>query len=131
MPAQLQVKIDGIAELRRKLDGEWLFGRPFKRAMGEVGKAGKAAAQAAAPAGASGATRAKLYYRVHDIPIPEYLYVGTRARRKGVAYPIVLEYSGRHGHQGWLRGALRPVAAQVGRMLQQVADAVERAWASR
>ena len=130
--------IEGLAELRRLINPpSELMAEPWRDAMDALAAAGQAAAQAAAPRGATGQLRVKIFGRVQRKPMPMWVAIRARAKRKsrkyprGYPYPRLLEVSAKHGHKGWFTAPL--MSAMVGRAEQELAkagDAIQRRWAT-
>lgn len=120
----LRVDADKLISLLKA--GEFIY-KPVKRALAKIGQAGKRAAQAGAPV-YSGLLRSKISYRVNTRKKePRFVAISTRAvSSRGVSYPRILEFSGRHHHKGWMLGAVSGISGDINSALGDAASEIER-----
>ena len=129
------IYIEGLNELRRLLKSRstWV-GKPWKDAMTEMAEIGEKVARRNAPY-RSGLLESKIYSAVQKKPMPMWVAVRSRAKRRsrgyprGFAYDRLLEYSPRYGHMGWFMVRIRAIwDARAAPILNKAAREIERKW---
>jgi len=135
MPFRVTVRIEGLAALQRKLRKDVLLAPPLKDAMTATVTDTVQLVERAAPRG-SGRLAASITHRIDARPVPTWARVAVTARRRsrayprGFAYPRLLEYSSKSGHQGWFRGTFSPARAALKRHVEEARRQIERIWAA-
>lgn len=130
MPA-IEIKVLNLPEIRRKLRAENLYAGPWAEGMEEIGVLAQHFAVAGAPLGegpGAGGTIAEMFHKVGGGKIPLSVKVGTRRRRRGFAYPRLLNYSPKHGNMHWLDKAIARAWPSVSRILDRVGERVRKQW---
>ena len=131
MAIKLDVEVHGIKEVSRALRGTKLYDQPYRDAAEAIGALGEQVAARSAPAGRSGQLEAHITHRVQKRPIPLWIAVASRARRRSKKYPRgyfygrLLNYSRKHGHWGWFTSPLKHLGNKVGPILAEAAKQVE------
>lgn len=154
---QIEVTIDGLDELRRKLDGGKILQDPVTRALEQSAIAVENSAKKLVPVD-MGRLRASISHRVDPSPIPRFAEVGTNVkyapfvhegRRAGAKMPppAALEtWAARHGGMDpfvlaraiairgikprrFLADALEQEKSRIDSFIRQVAKEIEDAWA--
>jgi mannitol-1-phosphate/altronate dehydrogenase len=126
-----KVEVNGYSRLRRLLrDEAELYGPAWRDAMEQIGEIAADRARDVAPKGATGNLRAAVGHKVQAKAVPLYAMVvanrPSTTGRKKVNVAKILEFSPKHGHQGWMRNAVKSVWGQVDRALEAAANAIER-----
>lgn len=136
MPIKLDVEIKGLKQIQRKLSGNELYAEPFKDLMSAIGQRGENIAATSAPHGRTGQLEIKISHAVQKKPLPLWVAIRSRARRRSKKYPRgypygwLLERAPKYGHFGWFSQPLKRLAGQVGPLLNGAAREIERKWGS-
>jgi hypothetical protein len=119
-------RVDAERLLDLLKSGDFIY-KPVKKALAKVGQAGKRAAQGAA-AVHTGQMRQKISYRVNTRKKePRFVVISARAvNSRGRSYPRVLEFSPRHGHKGWMLGAVQGIRGDINSSMADAAGEIER-----
>ena len=127
--------IEGLNELRRLISPiDALVATPWKMAMTQIAEDAANAARANAPIGRTGHLKAKIYAKVQKSDMPRWAAVRSRGTRKslkyprGYPYPRLLNYSAKHGHQGWFDNAITPVFAKAAAALAIAGNEIIKIW---
>lgn len=134
MPIKLDIQIKGFREVQRALKGNDLYAKPFSDLMHAIGARGENIAASAAPKGATGLLETKITFGVQKRPLPLWVAVRSRARRRSKKYPRgypygrLLNYSPKHGHMGWFTDPLKRLGSQVQPLMARAASAIEANW---
>ena len=134
MPVRLNIQVEGLAELQRKLRKEVLFAPPLRSAMNATVEDAARIVESRAPR-ASGRMAASVTTRLDKRPVPTWGRVSVTARSRskkyprGFRYPRMLEYSAKSGHQRWFRNAVTPARSVLARHLESAKRHIERIWA--
>lgn len=135
MPLRLNLRVEGMAQLQRKLRKEVLYAPPLREAMESTTKDAAQLVEQHAPR-ASGRMAASVTYRVDARPVPTWGRVAVTARAKskkypsGYRYPRLLEFAPKWHHAGWLHSAVQPAQAALQRRLQVAKQRIEAIWKS-
>lgn len=119
-------KLEGAEQLLGLLKaGDFIY-KPVKKALAKVGQAGKGAAQRSA-AVRTGLMRSKISYRVNTRKKePRFVAISARAvSPQGRSYPRILEFSSRHGHKGWMLGAIQSIRGDINASMGDAASEIE------
>lgn len=126
-PSKLNIKVEGLQELLRKLDPKVLEG-PFERFHDKSSRYVAATAAAKAPKGATGRLR-----RSHTSSVERGVGVVQRSQAGsfGVFYAGWVHYGTQHAPKGqpWLRQAGVKAKPTLRAYVKNLADDLERAWA--
>lgn len=131
MAIKTDVQIHGLKEISRAFRGTKLYDQPYREAAEAIGALGESVAGRNAPRGDTGQLEAQITHRVQKRPIPLWIAVASRARRRSRKYPRgyfygrVLNYSRRHGHWGWFTSPLKRLGTRVGPILTKAAQQIE------
>jgi hypothetical protein len=135
MPVFVNVRVEGLAALQRKLRKEVLLAPPLQGAMAATVTDAVQLVEGAAPR-RSGRLAASIKSRIDARPVPTWARVSVTARRpsrsnpRGYRYPGWLEYNPKSPRQGWFRGAVRPVRAALRRHVEEARRQIEQIWAT-
>lgn len=130
---RLNIRIDGITQLQRKLRTDVLLAPPLREAMATTVEEGAQLVEARAPR-ASGRMAASVTHKLDARPVPTWGRIAVTARRRsrkyprGFAYPRLLEFSAKSGHRGWFRGALVPAKGILARHVEAAKRRIEAIW---
>lgn len=124
-----EIRVEGMDQVLRKLRGEGaaLYAEPLRAALRELAARADQRGRAVAPR-ATGQLVSKLTHKVSARAVPRWALVKTTARNKDFSYPRLLEYSPKHGHQGWLRRAVRQSLVGAQATLDRAARRIEALW---
>ncbi len=131
------VTLEGLQALRKLLNPpDELLAAPWKGAMASLVDFGAMFGRTQAPKGRTGKLQRNIKPKVQNKPLPMWAAVrsrGTRKRSKtyprGYPYPRLLNYSPKHGHEGWFdRGVIEPVIGKADLVLAQAATEIARKW---
>jgi hypothetical protein len=134
MPVRLNIRVEGLPALLRKLRKDVLLAPPLQAAMSATVTDAVHIVERAAPR-RSGRLRTSITSKVDARPVPTWGRVSVTARRRsrthprGFRYPRLLEYSGQSPHQRWFRGAVIPARAALRRHVDAAKRSIERIWA--
>jgi len=135
MPIRVNVQIEGLAALRRKLRKDVLLAPPLQAAMAATVGDAVQLVERAAPR-RSGRLAASITHRIDARPVPTWGRVSVTARRRsrayprGYRYPRLLEYGAKSRHQRWFRGTINPARTALRRHVESASRYIERVWAS-
>lgn len=134
------IRIEGLRELLKKLDGDAVLGQPIKHALNQIGAFGETRAKQRAPR-ASGRLSAGISHKMDVRPIPLWTKVGyvngAMPTNKGFRYPYALNASKKriYHYAGtkkktyrWLSGVMAQVRRQFGSLIQNAAREIESNW---
>lgn len=125
---KIDVTVQGLAELQRKLDGKTLYWQPVKDALNALGKMGASDAQRGAPK-LTGALGGGIRHKLNSNPRPLWVAVTTNVVSKtGRRYPWILEFDARYGHKNWLRTSIRRAQAAASGVLGDAVRKIEARW---
>ncbi len=129
---RVQVKIEGLNELKRKLKAEALLAEPLADAMKALEQMLRTAWLGVMPT-ASGAARSKIVTKVSTRPIPTWVRIKTTATRssrkyKRYRYPRRQEYDPKSRNKGKLTRATDGVQAKAPGVLDAAGRAIEAKW---
>ena len=135
MPVRMNIQIEGLAALQRKLRKDVLLAPPLRSAMSATVEDAARLVTSRAPR-ATGRLATSVTTRLDKRPIPTWGRVSVTARRRskkfprGFRYPRMLEYSPKSPHQRWFRGAVIPAKSALARHVEGAKRAIERIWAT-
>jgi len=135
MPFRVNVRIEGLAALQRKLRKEVLLAPPLQDAVTATVTDTVQLVERAAPR-RSGRLAASITHRIDARPVPTWGRVSVTARRRsrayprGFRYPRLLEYSAKSHHLGWFRGTFLPARDALRRHVEEARRQIERIWAA-
>lgn len=133
MPLHLNLRIEGLAELQRKLSMNVLLGPPLRAAVDETVKEAATIVSSHAPR-RSGRMAASVTHRLDARPVPTWGRVAVTAVRKskkspsGYRYPKWLEFAPKSPRRGWFKAAVLPAKAVLERHLTTAARRIEAIW---
>lgn len=134
MPFRMDVELRGWRALQRQMRGNQLYAQPFRELLGAVGQKGENLAATAAPKGRTGLIEARITHKVQARPLPLWVAVRSRARRRskkfprGFPYDRLLNFSPRHGHEGWFTRPLVALGNAVGPLIAATVRQIEQRW---
>ena len=134
MPVRLNIRIEGLPALQRKLRKDVLLQTPLQVAMSETVSDAVHLVEHAAPR-RSGRLAASITHRVDARPVPTWGRVAVTARSRskkyprGYRYPRLLEYGAKSPHQRWFRGTVIPARTALRRHVDAAKRLIERIWA--
>jgi hypothetical protein len=134
MPVRVNLQIEGLAALQRKLRKEVLLAPPLRSAMNATVEDAARIVVSRAPR-ASGRMAASVTTRLDKREVPTWGRVSVTARRRskkyprGFRYPRMLEYSSKSKHQRWFRNAVIPAKTALARHVEAAKRHIERIWA--
>lgn len=127
------VKLEGAERLIKLLDADALLAKPIKNALKAVGAMGKAEARSRAPRGKTGGLVRTIGYKVSSKP--RWVAITSKDPRMirtpghGVSsLGRFLEFSPKHGRQGWLMNSMLAVQQRLSGILRTAADEIEATW---
>lgn len=139
MALGLTLRVDGLAQLQRKLRKEVLLDPPLRDAVDAALTATAAIVEQRAPRGGSadphaGRLVASITHRLEATPTDSTTFTGriavTARSKSGYNYPRKLESDPKGRHRGWFRGSLAPARAVLQRQLALVKQRIEATWSS-
>lgn len=137
MPLRLNIRVEGITQLQRKLRKEVLLAPPLREAMQATVVEAAQLVEARAPRGPGahgGTMAASVTHRLDARPVPTWGRIAVTARRRsrkfprGFAYPRLLEYGPKSRRRGWFRGALIPAQGVLARHIERAKRHIEAIW---
>lgn len=130
--SRLAVQVEGLAELRAKLDPKSLYWQPLKDTLDELGRNAALAARTSAGGFArTGLMAASNTHEVNAVPVPLWVVVRNEATSKsGRRYPWILEFDGRFHHKNWLLNAIKQVQATAPAAVQRAVAKIKSNWRS-
>jgi hypothetical protein len=133
VPVRVRIRVEGLAELQRKLRKEVLLAPPLKHAMRSTIREAAELVTSRAPR-ASSRMATSVTHRVDARPVPTWGRVSVPARRRsrkhprGYRYPRWLEYSSKSPRRGWFRQAVIPARGILARHLEAAKRYIESVW---
>lgn len=134
MTVRVNVQIEGLPALQRKLRKDVLLAPPLTAAMGASVKEAARIVETRSPR-ATGRLATSVTYRLDKRPVPTWARVQVTARKRskkfprGYRYPRWLEYAATSPHQRWFRGSVTPAKLALRRHVDAAKRAIERIWA--
>lgn len=134
MPVRVNLRVEGLAALQRKLRVDVLLAPPLKSAITASTEDAARIVESRAPR-RTGRLAASITTKVDTREIPRWgrVSVSARSRSKryprGYRYPRLLEYGKKSRHQRWFRGAITPAKNALARHVEAAKRAIERTWA--
>lgn len=131
----MNIRIDGMAQLQRKLRRDVLYAPPLREAMEDTLQDVQAIVESRAPR-RTGRLSGSVTHKLDARPVPTWGRVAVTARRRskkyprGFRYPRWLEYAPKSPHQRWLRNALGPAQAVLQRRLERAKQRIEAIWSA-
>lgn len=128
------VKIDGLAEIRKKIRAEGLLADPLRKGFEKAGQVVQEEARKSAPV-ASGNLREKIKLTISSAAIPKWAKVTANASRKRFRYGYALNASDRYHYRGsrratkdWFWNVRARVSSRVNRIMQDVGNQIGEKW---
>lgn len=133
--AIVSVEIRGMKELRRAMRRDSLLEKPYRDFLDKAVKVAEAEVRDAAPEADSGRLNKSIKGKVTGGKVAKQGKVTVGAKRGGVAYPHLLNSSGRHNRRGgggptkgWFDGAAEKAQPKIDRLADDLGRDIEEAF---
>lgn len=140
--ARALVRLEGLAALEKKLDGDSLFREPWRALVEHVGTVGAQRLAAASPS-TTGAFPGSIKHKLQNKPLPLWtkvvgnfsfkqrwpfmLNAGAARRKSGTRYTYHYSRSGAET-RGWIKNAVVQTYDVVNSELSKLISKIEAAW---